>query len=284
MSRVGPWLTYVAERSPPAALVFVASGIALAPMAFRGAMDWAVFLACSAGVFGLLVLLRLADELKDFEKDKVIHPQRPLPRGLLTLAQARTAMRVVSLLLVLAAALGALYWTRLGGILLGVTVAYLWLMYQEFFIGRKLSAAPMLYALTHQLVVFPLYGWPGAFVDEALFASRGYPAWLLYNFGASMTFEICRKLDPRAHELEGTYLHHYGRWTTAAIISIFVLLSICAGIAAGHAAWLLPVQIPLLLSLVLIPLRPHRFKLVERLSMVSAGLHIWAPACQRAFA
>lgn len=283
MSLAGRWLTYLAERSPPAALLFVGAGIALAPMAFRGAIDWVLLAVGITGLFGLLVLMRLGDELKDFEKDRVIHPGRPLPRGLLTVAQARVGMLVVSLALVLMAAVGSLYWTGLGGILLALAVGYVWLMYKEFFLGHGLAKEPMLYAFMHQLVVFPLYGWTGAFAGEDLFASGGYLAWLLYNFGASMTFEVCRKLDPQAHRLQGTYLHHYGAGTTAAVVSVFVLISICGGVAAGHQWWLLPVQIPLLLSLSLLPLRPGQFKVIEGLSVVSAAWHIWAPASRWAF-
>lgn len=277
------WLTYLAERSPPAVLLFIGAGISLAPMAYLRSIDWALLAVGTAGLFGLLVLMRLGDELKDFEKDSVIHPERPLPRGLLTVAQARRGMVVVSLLLVLLAAVGSLYWTGLGGTLLAIAVGYIWLMYKEFFIGHGLAKEPVLYAFAHQLVVFPLYGWTGALAGEDLFESRGYLAWLLYNFGASMTFEMCRKLDPQAHELQGTYLQHYGRWTTVAIISVFAVISICGGVAAGHQAWLLPVQVPLVLSVLLIPLKPGKFKVIEGLSMVSAAWHIWAPASQWAF-
>ena len=278
MSLTRRWLIYLTERSPPAALLFIAAGIALAPMACRRSIDWGLLAAGTAGIFGLLVLMRLGDELKDFEKDRVIHPERPLPRGLLTVAQARRGMLFVSVLLVLLAAVGSFYWTGLGGLLLALAVGYVWLMYREFFIGHGLAREPMLYALTHQLVVFPLYGWVGAFALEDLLASHEYRAWLLYNFGASMAFEICRKLDPRAHRLQGTYLHHYGARTTAAIVSVFVSISIGAGVAAGHQWWLLPVQVPLLLSLLLLPLKPGRFKVIEGLSVVSAAWHIWAPA------
>lgn len=283
MSLARRWLTYLAERSPPAALLFIGAGIALAPMAFRGSIDWALLAVGIAGLFGLLVLMRLGDELKDFEKDKVIHPERPLPRGMLTVAQAQRGMLAVSLALVLVAAIGSLYWTGLGGFVLALAVGYVWLMYKEFFLGHGLAKEPMLYAFTHQLVVFPLYGWTGAFAGEDLFASHGYLSWLLYNFGASITFEICRKLDPRAHRLQVTYLHQYGAWTTAAVVSVFVLISICGGVLAGHQWWLLPVQIPLLLSLLLLPLMPSKFKVIEGLSVVSAAWHIWAPASRWAF-
>jgi 4-hydroxybenzoate polyprenyltransferase len=271
------WAIYLGERSPPAALLFISAGVALAPMAQRRSIDWALLAIATAGLFGLLVLMRLGDELKDLEKDRVIHPQRPLPRGLLTVAEAQAGMAAVSLLILAGAGAGSCRWGIPGGILLAGALAYIWLMYKEFFLGPALAREPMLYALSHQLVVFPLYGWVGAFAGGDLVASRDYLAWLLYNFGASMTFEICRKLDPRAHRREDTYLHHYGVRTTTAIVCAFVLISVCGGVAAGHQWWLLPVQVPLLLSLILLPLKPGRFKVIEGLSAISAAWHIWAP-------
>ena len=36
--------------------------------------------------------LRLMDELKDYEKDLIAHPERPLPRGLLSREEVRAAV------------------------------------------------------------------------------------------------------------------------------------------------------------------------------------------------
>lgn len=280
MRLLGPWLRYVAERSPPVPLLFIGAGISLAPMAYERSIDYWLLAVGIAGLFGLLVLMRLGDELKDLDKDRVIHPERPLPRGLLTVAQARSGMAFSSLALAAVAYAGARHWTGSGGALLALAIAYVWLMYREFFVGGGLAKAPALNAIAHQLVVFPLYGWPGALMRADLLARPEYQAWLVYNFGASMTFEMCRKLDPRAHALEATYLHHYGPWRTAAIIGTFVALSMGAGWAAGHGAWLLPLEIPLLVGVLLLPLRPDRFKAIEGLSMISAAWHIWAPTAQ----
>ncbi|MBC7690772.1 MAG: UbiA family prenyltransferase [Methylotenera sp.] len=271
------WKTYLMERSPPAPLLFICAGVSLAPMALLQEVNWGMLATGVAGTFGLLVQMRLGDELKDHEKDKIVHPERPLPRGLLSLKEVHTGMSLLMGSLMALAALSAALYSPLGGSLLALSVIYVWLMYKEFFIGKSLSREPMLYAWSHQLIVFPLYGWIGGLYGPEVFCNPEFVCWMIYNFGASMTFEICRKLDPKSHKLQETYLHHYGPGLVSVIIAFFVFVSIFAGIRAEHQNYLLPVQLPLLLSLVLIKVKPEKFKVIEGLAILSATIHIWMP-------
>jgi 4-hydroxybenzoate polyprenyltransferase len=271
------WTTYVLERSPPAALLFICLGIALSPMALLQDLHAGILILGVAGSFGLLAQMRLGDEIKDFEKDRIVHPERPLPRGLLSIAEVQLGMKILMGSLLALAAIGGYLYSALGGLLLALCVIYIWLMYREFFIGERLQKSPMLYAVSHQVIVYPLYGWVGALYGLTVFANPEFIAWMTHNFGASVTFEICRKLDPKSHALQGTYLHHYGPKITAGIISIFVLISIAAGFYAEHHMYLLWVQIPLLFSLLLIPFKPDKYRLIEGLSILAATVHLWVP-------
>jgi 4-hydroxybenzoate polyprenyltransferase len=105
-------------------------------------------------VMGYVVILlgflrmRIFDEIKDYEADLVVNPDRPLARGLIDLGEAKKvafALAVAELLL--AAAIGpdaALAW-------LAVT-AFTMLMYREFFIGEWLRPRLELYAVMHTFV------------------------------------------------------------------------------------------------------------------------------------
>ena len=158
------WLTYVRERSPLPALLPVALAQSLSALfLFRPDFDAAAVATSTLGIIGLLVLMRLMDELKDHAKDRLAHPERPLPRGLLTPDQVRRAVRLVGLaLLGLAAAVA----TRdlVAGALYAFTVGYAFLMYREFFAPRLLARNAFVYAVTHQLIVLPMY----AFAVESM--------------------------------------------------------------------------------------------------------------------
>lgn len=98
-------------------------------------------------------------------------------------------------------------------------------MFREFYIGKTLNNQPMLYAFSHQLIVFPIHAWVALAMNEKLLHNSYFQGWLLANFGASFTFEICRKLDPSAHKLAQTYAHHYGRKLTVAWTALFISIS-----------------------------------------------------------
>ena len=83
--------------------------------------------------------LRLMDELKDYDKDKIANPGRPLPRGLLTPGQVKTAIRnilwgMIGFSFLLFAALNVY-----AGICYFLLTGYLFLMYKEFFISKWLN-------------------------------------------------------------------------------------------------------------------------------------------------
>ena len=81
----------------------------------------------------LLVVMRMMDELKDLDKDRIAHPARPLPRGLISPEEVRSGLRIaIGLLLVVSVFIGLL-WNPVAGVLLGLSVGYSLLMYREFF-------------------------------------------------------------------------------------------------------------------------------------------------------
>lgn len=271
-------MTYLNERSPLPALTFLSLGIGLSSMAGAGVFDWwllALVVVMNNFVF---IQMRLGDELKDYENDKIINPTRPLPRGLLTADEVYR--NLIGLLFVLIA----------GGLLIGVTFSWVaglmyticpifaWLMFKEFYIGQSLAKSPLVYALTHQIIVFPLFGWFGVLLNEKFLTNPMFIGWLLANFGASFTFEICRKLNPEAHKLANTYAHHYGRPQTVLYTVIFLLYSVVGALLAGFFWYSLPFLILLLLSLLWWIKKPASYKIPAALSALSSAVILWAPA------
>ena len=85
--------TYLQERFPLPAhgpvVVAFAGGVACASAAMRGAdgPGWPAVVVASVVALGVFFQLRVADEWKDAEEDRRYRPERPVPRGLVTLPE-----------------------------------------------------------------------------------------------------------------------------------------------------------------------------------------------------
>ncbi|KAF9315039.1 hypothetical protein BG003_003540 [Podila horticola] len=184
-----------------------------------------------------LITLRVMDDLKDVDTDILAHPERPLPRGLVTAREASIVVHTLVAILLINGIVLAVVENLACGLLCIATTAYYYAMFKEFGCGHWLSARPILYIITHQLVVllmvlFPIAAFWGA---DSLKDIRAWHAALL-QLGGSFTFEVCRKLDPTAHIALATYLVSYGKVKTFLMILAAVLWG-------GWAAYVLAVEI-----------------------------------------
>ncbi|MEE9355349.1 MAG: UbiA family prenyltransferase [Methylococcaceae bacterium] len=145
--------------------------------------------------------LRCFDEVKDFDIDNSINQDRPLPRGLLTVKQVKEMFVCLTLLEIgLVSLIGSP-----AVVVHLLAVAYSYLMYKEFFIGKYLSPHLTTYAVTHTfvsvLVGYSIYAqvlnrelW---FMPKALLIF-GFCNWALFNL-----FEFARKTYAKDEEREG---------------------------------------------------------------------------------
>ncbi|KAF9576882.1 hypothetical protein EC968_000006 [Mortierella alpina] len=172
-----------------------------------------------------LVTLRVMDDLKDVDTDIVAHPERPLPRGLVTAREASVVVHTLVLILVVNGIVLAIVENLACGLLCLATTVYYYAMFKEFGCGHWLSARPILYVITHQLVVLFMVLFPVAAFHGAS-SLKNILAWhaALLQFGGSFTFEVCRKLDPTAHVALGTYLIAYGKVKTFLMILFAVVI------------------------------------------------------------
>jgi hypothetical protein len=272
------FMTYLNERSPLPALTFLSAGIALSAVAIDQSFSWVILVLGILLNNFLFIQMRLGDELKDFETDKQINPTRPLPRGLFQTSEVQRLLEIfLTILIASGLVIGVLY-SALGGSALVIASIFSWLMYKEFYISHTLDKSPMIYALSHQIIVFPLFAWPGLTLNPTLITDKIFLGWLLGNFGASFTFEICRKLNPSAHELAKTYAHHYGRTRTVLFCLIFMTISAVGSYIAHIHLYALPALSVLLISLVLWHQKPEKYKLPAGLSALSSTVLLWTPA------
>lgn len=271
------WLAYIRQRFPIPVYVLVAGGLALSGAAVAGhELSPFALLVGFAGLVVFFFLLRLMDERKDYEKDKVAHPQRPLPSGLLDLGQVDRAIRLVAVAMISIAVFSAVLINVVSGVCYLLVTAYLWLMYREFFISKWLEPRPVVYAVTHQVVLIPLCYFCVTLSEPALI-SGGPPFFLsLFSLGAFFAYEVCRKLDPSASAILKTYLSVHGPTGAFLLVLAGMLVSAAGGMALDVENLILPVQVLLLLSLTVVWLRPSAYKIPEVLSALTLFAHLWA--------
>ncbi len=279
------WWTYQRERFPllahgPLIAAFSFCAVSLSHM-LRGHFTMppaapviVAFIVCLL----CFLQLRIADEFKDFDEDARFRPYRPVPRGLVTLRELAILFVLASL-----AQLALVLWLepRLVIVLLMVWL-YLAAMTKEFFIREALKARPLLYLVSH-MVIMPLIDLFATSTDW-LPAAGTPPAGLAWFLAASffngMSIDIGRKVRSPADEEQGvpTYSAIWGR--RRAVLAWWLVLlctAFCAVAAAQRIAFAPQVAIilgALLLVCVIAGIRflrhpaPRRGKLIEHLTGV----------------
>ncbi len=270
-----PWLIYIRERFPLPVYFLLSGGLALSGAVVGSTTDGhtvASFetLMCFVYAMWVFATLRLMDELKDYDKDVIAHPTRPLPRGVLTTAQVSKSISVMMTIgWLLSACFVLINMTSMW--LSTLTTAWLWLMYKEFYIGQALAKRPLLYAITHQIILVPFCLLMASTIDNITVG------WSLAVLGSFFTYEVSRKLDPGAHPILGTYLSVYRRQGTFMIVAMLFAVSLIGAKSIGFINWMGPWAVLTLLSYSLLWLRPTAFKVIEGLATVSLFFHIWSP-------
>ena len=227
--------TYLQERFPLPAhgpLVFAfAGGVACASAALRGAPGpgWPAVVVASLVALGFFFQLRVADEWKDAETDRLHQPERPVPRGLVTLRELTVAaLGVAGIQLALAIWLGPQ---------LIVVLAMVWgfgaLMTVEFGMKAWLRERPVATLLSHAWIV--------PFIDffaiscDVLGNEASYPEGVEWLVGVSLfggtVVEVGRKIWAPSDERPGvvTYSGIWGVQPALMVWGAVVALSLGCG-------------------------------------------------------
>lgn len=294
------WLTYTRERFPLVQHLLLTGGLTASAFFLRALPDVDPFfhlanspLPFLLSLIGLLVFffqLRLMDELKDFKKDTVANPKRPLPRGLLTRTEVARMIQAIQVFMYMFA-IGLIFiGFKFAGMAYALTSFWLFLMFKEFFVGDWLSERPLLYAISHQAVSVPL----SAF-SVFLFGPVLLPEWAEDNvdalsytllFGLAIVFgffvyEVCRKLNPTAHPILGTYFVSFGFLRTGLLLTVLgaLLLGVNAMLDSRLALSAAVLVLPLLLGYWTVmnsSLAAKRYKLLEMLAVFVLLHQLWS--------
>jgi 4-hydroxybenzoate polyprenyltransferase len=233
---LAPWLR---ERFPARNAVFFAVFYLTALLVARsGATTGAVRLGWRdlpgfLALWSFFLMLRVADEHKDFAADAVAHPGRVLQRGLVTLRHLKVLGAVA-----LATQLAVSLWLD-GGTLGPVTKCWLvvmaWsaLMTREFYRRAWLRARLVAYALSHMLVMPLVALWVATMGAPRAAASPTVWAFAMLSFLAGLAFEIARKIraPESEHPLADSYTQALGVPAATALLFVVVIAAAAAALA-----------------------------------------------------
>lgn len=228
---------YQAERIPlgkTAILLAVFSAASINVSAFladRALPGWSAYATAFLVSLIIFIQLRACDEFKDAEDDRLYRPERPVPRGLVSLK----LILMIGAGLVPVATLVTLGYHPPLFLLLGLVWLWLGLMTVEFFVPEWLKARPVLYLISH-MAIMPLLD---LFVTGAEWmAADGGPAptlalFLVLSFVNGCVLEIGRKIWAPYNERVG--VESYSRlWgVSAAILVWMVLIGASFGLLVG---------------------------------------------------
>lgn len=225
------WWLYQNERFPLlrhgfliAAVCFGALVYSLRSRSHFEFPDISALLVAFVCTFVFFLQLRIADEFKDYDDDLAHRPYRPVQRGLVRLSELRRIAFAGA-----GIQLGLALWICPPLLLpLFLVWAYMLLMTKEFFVHRWLKRRPVIYLLSHMLIMPLIYfyitacDWKAA--DEAIPYDL---AWFLgMGFFNGIVIEIGRKIRSPQDEEHGveTYSALWGP-ARATLVWIGALLS-----------------------------------------------------------
>lgn len=248
---------YQAERFPLAktailVAIFSAASInASAVLAGRPLPDFGAYALAFFVTLAIFFHLRACDEIKDLEDDRRFRPERPIPRGLVSLRS------IVGIAIGLAAVAAVAVHLRQPALLVPLCLVWGWLalMTAEFGAPDWLKARPQLYLVSHMAIMplIDLFVTAVEWLPHAAAPPAGLWLFLAMSFANGCVLEIGRKLWAPTNERAGveTYSGLYGpgraafiwmAWASAAfalLCGVALAMGVAAmAIPAGAAAYL----------------------------------------------
>lgn len=190
------------------------------------------------------LLLRIADEFKDFEEDNRFRPYRAVPRGLVSLKElGMVAWCLILFIIILNSIMMPVMLIPVFMVLL-----YLGLMTKEFFIPSWLKRHPFVYMLSHMFIM-PVIDFYTTGLDWIIAQEQPPNAlylFLIISFSNGIVLEMGRKIRAKEAEEYGveTYSALIGE-TKATIVWICVIIvtliiAIAASTISGNARFGVP--------------------------------------------
>jgi 4-hydroxybenzoate polyprenyltransferase len=261
------WWTYQRERFPVVAHGLLIAAFSSSAVCFSallrgqtGPPPLLTFAVAFGTAFLFFLQLRIADEFKDAEEDARYRPYRPVPRGLIRLGEL-AGLGIIAACIQLA--LGLLLAPSLI-LLLACAWAYLALMSKEFFAGEWLKNHPIVYMISH-MVIIPIVDFYATACDW--WPTIGKPptglAWFVAaSYFNGIVIEVGRKIRSPADEEPGVNTYS-ALWGSRIAILVWLgalgATAACAVLAADRVGFLVPAIVILTVLLLAAGLTTWRF-------------------------
>jgi hypothetical protein len=189
----------------------------------------------------LLFILRVMDEHKDFESDKIFHPERAVQTGIIKLSELRSlgfiafAAQIIALFIL----------SRSGLLILGIwafVLSWALLMLKEFFLKEWLRKNLFYYSVLH-LLISPfmfLTGWYYYSSKGQEFDFKKLALLMSLSLVTGLMFEIARKNRSTEEDSEGeiSFSRIWGRNKAGSITLLLSVVSLALGaIYINSGAW-----------------------------------------------
>jgi len=214
------WNTYQKERFPLGIYSLLILTLTLAAASIAG--NYYSIVEAFLMALGIFMLLRIADEFKDYEDDCKYRSYRAVPRGLITLKE----LAVLALFIVTIEGFLA-YVTQTIFSFTFLFIYYLF-MSKEFFMPKWLKRHPKVYLFSHMmimpLIAFVILSAQGGFMSDKV---TNFMALAFFN---GLVLEVGRKIRQSDEEEEGveTYSFLWGKKRALRFWKITLFLSLLA--------------------------------------------------------
>lgn len=197
------------------------------------------FLLAFINTFCIFLLLRISDEFKDAEYDKVHRPHLPVPSGMVALSELK---KIGVLVLILITIINVTVNIDRFHLYLFVML-YMVLMYKEFFMHDYLNRHQVLYVISHMMII-PLvdtfassFAWSGLKPDLI-----GLYWFFALSFFNGLTLELGRKIKSEENEEANSYSKSLGfnkamtlfRWVLLVTFILSIGSSMYINVSIAH--------------------------------------------------
>jgi 4-hydroxybenzoate polyprenyltransferase len=269
------WVHYFIERFHPLFSFSLFIGMALSAALIGGERFLPLpFFASTLVFFYIAFLLRLKNDIEDLEKDKVAYPTRCLAKGEISKKEGEGVIN--SLYWIVFAYLGVLFlffgmMARFWIVLLAV---YLWWLFRPVVHSDRQKKIWMK-AVFEEGIIVPLTFLAIAMNHtEGLFSLQEV-SYVVLVFGAFLTYEICRKLNPYSHPASLTPIHYYGFSPVYKTALGVIGMTALAAYGVGVPGFLWPFEMAIVVVMTVLFKSPSRFTWARKAAGISLFVHAW---------
>jgi hypothetical protein len=275
------WINYLQERLPFQLSVPLVVGLSFSGLFVNGGhFLWVPFIFSILGVLLFFMTEQLIEEFNSYEKDRVAHPEKPLPRGLFTRLEFETAInRLLATMFVYGLVIWAFFTTVAATSYLLVAI-YLYHIYKEFYIEDWLRYRPLTRQIVHVVVMIPVVVFTIAIArpeNATYYTSISYAITVA---GAFFVYDICRGLKPSEHPISMTDVQFYGYRKTFFFAACGLIVSAFFASGVEMTAFLWPVELAVFISMSLLFFDSNRYKFAEYSALLSLYIHAWSGVIQ----